>query len=94
MKGNTDWEKGQKEFSSGKGQKKTAERIEGFTKEGKLHPGRAWGSHGRDSDKSQSGEGLQRAGRGWKGLGVVKRKVNCLKPLHGGVDGLRLPYYS
>lgn len=41
MKENTDWEKGQKEFSSGKGQKKTAERIEGFTKEGKLHPGRA-----------------------------------------------------
>ena len=31
--------------------------------------------------------------RGWKGLGVVKRNVYCLEPLHGGVYGLRLPYY-
>lgn len=63
MKGNTDWGKGQKEFSSGKGQKKTTERIEGFMKEGKLNPGRARGSRGRRSDK-RCGEGLEGAGCG------------------------------
>lgn len=51
MEGNTDCKKGQKEFSSGQGQKKTTEIIEGFMKEGKLHPGRAWESHGRHSGK-------------------------------------------
>lgn len=44
MKWRTDWEKGKKLFSSHKRQKKTQERTEGFRKERKLPPGRAWGA--------------------------------------------------
>lgn len=78
MKGRTDCEKGQKAFSSDKRQKKTQERTEGFRKERKLPPGRACGAM----------EGTQMKAcvwMGWKGLGVVKRNVYCLKPLHGDV---------
>lgn len=90
MKGNRDQEKGQKEFSSDKGQKKNTERIEGFMKEGKLHPGRAWGSHRKDSDKSQSGEGLEGAGCGeekWKllrasGWGSEWPEIAILQLIH------------
>lgn len=69
--------------------RKPQERTEGLTKEGKLPPGTAMAQH-RAMERTQRKASVA---RGWKELGAVERNVYCLEPLHGGVDGLRLPYY-